>query len=439
MLLYNSYTGHRCAIPANAAPYAKRYLSRVGWEGPLDWLGEYLLKKGYLVRDDVNESARFDVRYGITQFRTDVLQLILLSSEDCNFRCIYCSQEFKRGSMLPGVRSGVRNLVLKRVRKLNCLAVNWFGGEPLLGYDVIEELAPFFQNIAKEHDVSFSSHITTNGYLLTPARSLQMVQWGITAYQITIDGTAEDHDSHRPLQGGGHTFHRILDNIVTMKDYKEEFQITLRVNFDNTNVDRMTPLFETLRASVGDDPRYELNFHPVGKWGGPNDDQLDVCGVSASRHTARLREEARSFGLQVEKLSHQLEPDGQEVCYAARPYNFVIGADGKVMKCTVVLDTEESNIVGTLSEQGDIDLNSDRFMSWVKPYYQDDAMCKKCFFVPVCQGASCPLPRIRRGERPCPPAKLEIRRTLIGVWSEEASIARSRQAPSVNTHPEERR
>jgi uncharacterized protein len=103
------------------------------------------------------------------------------------------------------------------------------------------------------------------------------------------------------------------------------------------------------------------------------------------------------------------------VCYAARPYNLIVGADGKLMKCTVVLDTMPDNVVGQIHEDGSIAVNEDRFAKWVKPYYRDDHMCNKCFYVPVCQGVSCPLPRLQTGERPCPPQKLEIQQTLKDV------------------------
>jgi len=86
------------------------------------------------------------------------------------------------------------------------------------------------------------------------------------------------------------------------------------------------------------------------------------------------------------------------------------------MKCTVVLDTDERNVVGTLSEDGRIDFNEDRFAMWTRPYYKTDTMCNKCFFVPVCQGTICPLPRITLGERTCPSQKLEIQQTMKDLY-----------------------
>jgi uncharacterized protein len=159
-----------------------------------------------------------------------------------------------------------------------------------------------------------------------------------------------------------------------------------------------------------------MRFRPVGQWGGPNDENLDVCGVKeATQQLIQLTLKAQDMGLATENLPNELLPSGASVCYAARPYNLIVGADGKLMKCTVVLDTMDENVVGHLHEDGSITLSEDRFAKWVKPYYHEDPMCNKCFFVPVCQGVMCPLPRLQTGDRPCPPSKLEIQKTLKEV------------------------
>jgi uncharacterized protein len=423
VLIYNSLTGRNCAIPPKGAPTVERYLSHAGFHGSLDPLGEYLLREGYILLAEVDEDALWDARYGIQQYRSDVLELILLSSEDCNFRCIYCSQQFKRGSMLRGVRKGITRLIESRIPKLSSLSVHWFGGEPLLGYDAIEELAPAIQAIARQQRVPYASQMTTNAFLLTPDRFRDLVKWGVVSYQITIDGTGEEHDSHRPLVDGGETYDQIMRNVVAMRESSEDFRVALRINFDNTNMMKLRPLFEEFKERLYLDARFEVYFFPVGKWGGPNDATLDICQDSATAATF-LSKQAREYGLKTGSLTTALTPGGGNVCYAARPYSYIIGADGKIMKCTVVLDTDKMNIVGQLSEQGEMKLDDGRFAAWVRPYYHSDSMCQKCFFVPVCQGASCPLPRITGGSRPCPSTKLTIRRTLNDIWEEKQQTGR---------------
>jgi uncharacterized protein len=221
VIVYNTFSGHCGVIPALCAMAVLRYLSQKGFEGVLDGVGEYLLNAGYIVESGFNELMRWDVVYGTQRYRSDALILVLLASEDCNFSCVYCSQPFKRGTMLPSVRTGVQRYVQGRIAKLKLLSTEWFGGEPLLGYDAIEELAPFFQKIAQDNDVTCTSGITTNGYLLTPDRVRAMLQWGILGYQITLDGLSEQHDAKRPLRGGGPTFQTIMNNLAGMQQLSE--------------------------------------------------------------------------------------------------------------------------------------------------------------------------------------------------------------------------
>jgi uncharacterized protein len=428
LLLYNAYTGHNCAFPPTSAPKVKRYLSQAGSEEPLDKLGTYLFEHGYIVDKTADEGARWDVRYGQQQYRRDLLELILLSSEECNFRCIYCCQEFKRETMLPHVRRGVLNLVKQRIERLWAVNVSWFGGEPLLGYEAIEEMAPEIQRMARENGAQYVSGITTNGYLLYPERSRKMLQWGITSYQISIDGAGELHDQHRPLKGGGSTYEQILDNVTAMKDYPEQFRVYLRTNFDQTSVDHLMPLFEAYKERLKGDPRFIVRLEPVGKWGGANDDQLQVCGVEEQIVAVEtLKQQARSLGLNAEAGPvAALEAVPKAVCYAARPYSFIVGADGKLMKCTVVLDNLPNNIVGEIEESGNLKLDEDRFAEWVAPHYKHDKLCNKCFFVPVCQGGFCPLPRVAENEHRCPSARLKIREVLQNVYKERKELPQAR-------------
>lgn len=417
-VIYNSLTGHHSVISVALREDLKRLLSQSGCDGPLDALGKYLLDHKYLVSVDEDEHAAWQVRFGYEHYRRDVLELILLSSEDCNFRCVYCSQQFKRGQMLPTVQRGVINLVKSRIAHLSDLTISWFGGEPLVGWETIEILAPALQKLARDNGTRLVSDMTTNGYLLSPARAAALLAWGVRSFQITLDGTEQQHDAHRPLKEGGSTYDTILSNLLALQKSDEFYEVALRVNADNHNAPQLVDLLERLSIDFGQDERFKLRFRPVGKWGGTQDGSLPTfCGWEEENSAlVQLRAKATIAGMHTESLSTELRPSG--VCYAARPYSLIVGADGKLMKCTVVLDTLDDNVVGMLHEDGTLSINDARFLRWVKPHYAEDSVCKRCFFLPACQGASCPLPRIV-GERPCPPLKTHIQRTLHDIYALE--------------------
>ncbi|MFM6074868.1 MAG: radical SAM protein, partial [Dolichospermum sp.] len=70
-------------------------------------------------------------------------ELIILPTEQCNFRCIYCYEDFSIGRMKPEVISGIKALLDKRSSKLNFLNLSWFGGEPLVAKDIVLDISEY--------------------------------------------------------------------------------------------------------------------------------------------------------------------------------------------------------------------------------------------------------------------------------------------------------
>ncbi|HLL48892.1 MAG TPA: radical SAM protein, partial [Longimicrobiaceae bacterium] len=349
LILWNTMSGAMSVFRTEDHAGVIAALSHKGVHAPLDKYGRYLSRRGFLVRDDVNEMELFRFRYAKQHWRSDVLQLILLASEDCNFRCVYCYEKFKRGTMEPGVRQGVRELVLQRAPHLKQMGIWWFGGEPLYGWEAIEELGPFFRSMVDRYGLGFNHQMTTNAYLLTEERATKLLEWGCNNYQITIDGLPEEHDCKRVGRDGSPTHGVILDNLRSMRDRDAEYKINIRINYDRQNFLKLGAFMEALSEDFAHDPRFVLRFHSVGKWGGDNDSNLDTCGLDEQRWVRdELRRKAEEVNLHAEGGIQSKAAMGSQVCYAGRPFNFVVGATGKLMKCTVALDDNEENVVGQL-------------------------------------------------------------------------------------------
>jgi uncharacterized protein len=401
LVLWNTLSGKMTVFKPEDREPVLDLLQKKGFEAPKEKVVEYLVERGYLVRKGVDEFRQFQQLFGQQHYRTDVLELILMSSEDCNFRCKYCYEDFARGTMTPEVREGIKNLVRKRIKKLNRLHIAWFGGEPLYGWEAVEDLAPFFAEIAEEHEIPFGTNMTTNGYLLTPQVADKLLAWRIRNYQVTLDGLPEHHDHSRAGRDGSPTFDRIFSNLVSLKRREEQFHVLLRVNFDHVNSSGLSKFIDLLAAEFQNDPRFTVSLKAVGKWGGPNDAQLEVCGGDELQRIQRdITAQARQQGLQLGSVRDAARM-GSQVCYAARPFNFLIGASGKVMKCTIVLDKQDYNIVGRITPEGDLELDGDRMALWTEPAYEQDDQCRKCVVLPNCQGIHCPLVRIEQNIQPC--------------------------------------
>jgi uncharacterized protein len=128
-----------------------------------------------------------------------------------------------------------------------------------------------------------------------------------------------------------------------------------------------------------------------------------------------MKAEARRRGISLSDEIRNVKGLGSQVCYAARPYNFIVGASGKIMKCTIDLDKEDRNIVGHLTEEGDLVIDNDKIALWTEPAFEKDTKCQKCVVLPACQGIFCPLVRIESGKSPCTPLRMEAKKELLGA------------------------
>jgi uncharacterized protein len=175
----------------------------------------------------------------------------------------------------------------------------------------------------------------------------------------------------------------------------------------------MTDFMDIIKRELGDDPRFQMRFHSVGRWGGENDEQLEICGPDeATQIRYDLKREARKRGIGIGQGLKEVSGFGSDACYAARPFNFIVGASGKLMKCTVALDKDDSNVVGYLTEQGDLHIDRDKMALWTEPAFESDSKCKKCVVLPACQGLHCPLVRIEEHRSPCGPVRLNLKQAL---------------------------
>src|SRR5687768_15924565 len=432
-ILWNSYTG-AISIFSPQQRQAVQALLTSGYTGEAKGIIKYLSERGFLIPKGTNEYRQIQLGFGHTHYRQDIFELILLASEDCNFRCTYCYEDFARGTMQPSVREGIKRLVEKKAPRLRYLTIGWFGGEPLYGFKAMEDLGPFFVEIAEKYSIRFFSHITTNAYLLTPDVAEKLLAWRVVNYQITLDGMRDQHNKKRPARDGSGTFDTILSNLRSMKQREENFRVRIRINYDRENYPHLEELLSLLGEDFGGDPRFTVAFHAVGRWGGANDADLEVCGIDEGKLVReQLRKSAIDRGFDPPGTLRNQNSPGKNVCYAARPYNFTVSADGKLMKCTVLLDKYEHNIVGKLTPDGEMNLNLENYSRWVEPAFESDTTCQKCPLLPTCQGISCPMIRIQNHARPCATTPKKTLRNELLLTMETAKL-RSQEIKVTNLY-----
>ncbi|MET9852216.1 radical SAM protein [Streptomyces sp. NPDC006450] len=310
----------------------------------------------------------------LTAFSDEILHLILLPTEQCNFRCVYCYEDFSVGTMKEPVVAGVKRLLERRIPTLRQLHIGWFGGEPLIAQKVIQDISESVLALTRTAPgITYTSEVTTNAYHLDPATAQRLYDLNIRQYQISLDGPEEIHDQTRIQRNGGGSFQKIWTNLLGLKASSLDIRVTLRVHVTPANLNAMPEFLSEIRKEFLQDSRFVVLLKSVGHWGGPNDEEFNVLGASESRQAiSELEKLINGQGGGADKVYHP-----GSVCYASRPNSLLIRATGEVGKCTVAL-SDPANNIGRLLEDGTLKLREERLGPWLRGWTKDSSKVLGC-------------------------------------------------------------
>jgi uncharacterized protein len=165
LILYNSATGAIVGIPPAAIPLVRPATNRDAITlGPLKGIFAQLAQGGFLVPEETEEDEVLQTLIDRRIHSSRSLHLILLPTEDCNFRCVYCYESFKRGQMRRSVQESVAQWFEQNAHRFDEVFVEWFGGEPLYASNVVLSLGQRLYNTACKYGLRHYSAMTTNGY-----------------------------------------------------------------------------------------------------------------------------------------------------------------------------------------------------------------------------------------------------------------------------------
>lgn len=301
-------------------------------------------------------------------FASDHLNLILFPTEKCNFRCSYCYEDFEVGKMPAHVVEGVKKLIDRRTSDLRSLVISWFGGEPLLGMDIIRSISQHVV-LHKRESLVFSGNISTNGYLLTADIFNELLEYGVNEFQISLDGYGAGHDKTRRRADHQGTFDTIWNNLLAIKlNPSQDFTLVIRVHLLPANIASVQELIDQINTEFGDDPRFKVHLKPVGDLGGPNSGAFTTLHDNGDDFldTTTFDELLASL-----KQTYSLDSERPYVCYAAKSNSIAIRADGKLAKCTVALN-DDRNSLGHITAEGELNVELDKWRKWLAGFTREE-------------------------------------------------------------------
>lgn len=170
-----------------------------------------------------------------------VKALCLHVAHDCNLRCKYCfaSQgDFKGERLLMPLEVGKKALefIVNSSGNRKNLEVDFFGGEPLMNFEVVKDLVAYGRELEKNHNKRFRFTITTNGVLLDEDK-MEFINENMDNIVLSLDGRKEVNDNMRTTVGGKGSYDIIVPKFIEMADKRGDKDYFVRGTFTSNNLD----------------------------------------------------------------------------------------------------------------------------------------------------------------------------------------------------------
>ena len=192
---------------------------------------------GVLFTEDVYEKAIIDYKAR----KTVVKALCLHIAHDCNLACKYCFAEEgeyhgRRALMSFEVGKKALDFLIANSGQRRNLEVDFFGGEPLMNWQVVKDLVAYGREQEKIHNKNFRFTLTTNGVLLND-EIMDFCNKEMANVVLSVDGRKEVHDRMRPFRSGAGSYDLVMPKFKKFADSRNQERYYVRGTFTHHNLD----------------------------------------------------------------------------------------------------------------------------------------------------------------------------------------------------------
>ncbi len=232
-----------------------------------------------------------------------VKALCLHIAHTCNLNCEYCfasqgKYHGDRAVMSFEVGKRALDFLIENSGSRRNLEVDFFGGEPLMNFDVVKELVAYARSVEKEKGKNFRFTLTTNGILIDDD-VIEFANKEMSNVVLSLDGRKEIHDHYRVDYNGKGSWEKIVPKFQKLVEQREGKNYYMRGTFTHRNPDFLEDIKTMLDLGFT-----ELSMEPV------------VCGEN---DPARLTEEDKKIVMkQYEDLAKLMIEKDKE----GKPFTF---------------------------------------------------------------------------------------------------------------------
>ncbi len=218
-----------------------------------------LKNNGELFTDDIFEPMADKLK----EKTSGVIKALCLHiAHTCNLNCSYCfaSQgKYSGERALMSFETGKRALdfLVENSGTRRNLEVDFFGGEPLMNFDVVKQLVAYARKIEKEKNKNFRFTLTTNGVLIDDD-VIEFANKEMSNVVLSLDGRKHIHDRFRVDYSGNGSFDKIVPKFQKLVSAREGKNYYMRGTFTHANPDFLEDIKAMLDLGFN-----ELSMEPV--------------------------------------------------------------------------------------------------------------------------------------------------------------------------------
>ena len=191
-----------------------------------------------------------------------VKALCLHVAHTCNLNCAYCfasqgKYNGERDVMSLEVGKRALDFLVENSGSRHNLEVDFFGGEPLMNFDVVKELVAYARSIEKEHNKNFRFTLTTNGVLVDDD-VIDFANKECSNVVLSLDGRKEIHDRYRVDYAGNGSWEKIVPKFQKFVEARSGKNYYMRGTFTHANPDFLKDIQQMLDLGFS-----ELSMEPV--------------------------------------------------------------------------------------------------------------------------------------------------------------------------------
>ena len=329
-------------------------------------------------------------KYADYSVASPVKAMCLNIAHDCNLRCKYCfasTGDFGKGRKLMTFETGKKaiDFLLEKSLDRKNIELDFFGGEPLMNFDVVKQIVEYARSREAEYGKKFRFTITTNGVLLDDDK-IDFINREMSNVVLSIDGRKEVNDYMRKRVDGSGCYDKIMPAFKKLVEKRGDKEYYVRGTFTKNNLDFSNDVFDLYNNGFD-----QISVEPV------------VCEASADY--AITEKELPAIFKEYERLAERIlenEKKGKKFnffhfmldldqgpcaikrlrgCGCGNDY-VAITPDGDIYPCHQFVGIEEFKM-GNIDE-GTFDTNMKSYFSKTHVYTKPE--CKKCWAKFYCSG-----------------------------------------------------